>query len=128
MNITRELEAYDLAKLVLNDDLKCFFKDAKIIGKNKEKKLCFYFSNIFVLASFEKEKESILQRLREEYKKKLDLYKRIDLVFYSITAKEIGELKARSKEEQEILERGLSRLENIIKRINNGNKNHARSN
>ncbi len=26
MNITRELEAYDLAKLVLNDDLKYFLK------------------------------------------------------------------------------------------------------
>lgn len=36
MNITRELEAYDLAKLVLNNDLKYFFKDAKIVGENKE--------------------------------------------------------------------------------------------
>ncbi|HEB7647655.1 TPA: site-specific DNA-methyltransferase [Campylobacter coli] len=107
MNITRELEAYDLAKLVLNNDLKYFFKDAKIVGENKERRLCFYFSDSFVLALFEKEKENILQRLREEYKKKLEFYKRIDLVFYSIAAKGINELKARSKEEQEVLERGL---------------------
>ncbi|EFV4227133.1 hypothetical protein [Campylobacter jejuni] len=124
MNITRELEAYDLAKLVLNDDLKYFFKDAKIVGENKERRLCFYFSDPFVLALFEKEKEkeNILQRLREEYKKKLEFYKRIDLVFYSIAAKGISELKARSKEEQEVLERGLLKLENIIKRIKNEKK------
>ncbi|EOH5407962.1 hypothetical protein ACL9WG_001807 [Campylobacter jejuni] len=125
MNITRELEAYDLAKLVLNNDLKyfnTFFKDAKIVGENKERRLCFYFSDSFVLALFEKEKENILQRLREEYKKKLEFYKRIDLVFYSIAAKGINELKARSKEEQEVLERGLLKLENIIKRIKNEKK------
>ncbi|EJF0707501.1 hypothetical protein M1M84_000184 [Campylobacter jejuni] len=122
MNITRELEAYDLAKLVLNNDLKYFFKDAKIVGENKERRLCFYFSDPFVLALFEREKENILQRLREEYKKKLEFYKRIDLVFYSIAAKGINELKARSKEEQEVLERGLLKLENIIKRIKNEKK------
>ncbi|EAJ0007067.1 hypothetical protein IT683_000407 [Campylobacter coli] len=124
MNITRELEAYDLAKLVLNNDLKYFFKDEKIVGENKERRLCFYFSDSFVLALFEKEKEkeNILQRLREEYKKKLEFYKRIDLVFYSIAAKGINELKARSKEEQEVLERGLLKLENIIKRIKNEKK------
>lgn len=116
MSITKALEAYDLAKLSLNDDFKYFFKDARIIGENKHRKLCFYFSNPFILASFEKEKENILQRLREEYKKKLELYKRIDLVFYSITAKGIDELKARSKEEQEVLERGLLKLEMIIKK------------
>ncbi|EAI8026998.1 hypothetical protein RDY81_000946 [Campylobacter jejuni] len=120
MNITRELEAYDLAKLVLNNDLKYFFKDAKIVGENKERRLCFYFSDSFDLALFEK--ENILQRLREEYKKKLEFYKRIDLVFYSIAAKGINELKARSKEEQEVLERGLLKLENIIKRIKNEKK------
>ncbi|EAL6601456.1 hypothetical protein DSW14_08425 [Campylobacter coli] len=120
MNITRELEAYDLAKLVLNNVLKYFFKDAKIVGENKERRLCFYFSDSFVLALFEK--ENILQRLREEYKKKLEFYKRIDLVFYSIAAKGINELKARSKEEQEVLERGLLKLENIIKRIKNEKK------
>lgn len=82
----------------------------------------FLFFRFFCLALFEKEKENILQRLREEYKKKLEFYKRIDLVFYSIAAKGINELKARSKEEQEVLERGLLKLENIIKRIKNEKK------
>ncbi|EAI2149097.1 hypothetical protein HP551_001204 [Campylobacter jejuni] len=116
MSITKSLETYDLAKLSLNDDFKYFFKDARIIGEDKKRMLCFYFSDPFVLSSFEKEKENILKRLREEYKKKLEFYKRIDLVFYSITAKGIEELKSRSKEEQEVLERGLLKLENIIKR------------
>ncbi|MDN2751146.1 hypothetical protein PAJ17_01395 [Campylobacter jejuni] len=44
------------------------------------------------------------------------------MVFYSIAAKGISELKARSKEEQEVLERGLLKLENIIKRIKNEKK------
>lgn len=43
-------------------------------------------------------------------------------MFYSIAAKRINELKARSKEEQEVLERGLLKLENIIKRIKNEKK------
>ncbi len=43
-------------------------------------------------------------------------------MFYSIAAKGINELKARSKEKQEVLERGLLKLENIIKRIKNEKK------
>lgn len=43
MNITRELEAYDLAKLVLNNVLKYFFKDAKIVGKIKKEDFVFIF-------------------------------------------------------------------------------------
>lgn len=123
MSITRTLEAYDLAKLALNDNLKCFFKDAKIEGEDKEKKLCFYFANTFDLASFEKEKENILKRLRQEYKKKLELYKRIDLVFYSISAKQES-LGSRSQKEQEVLKNGLARLEETLKRIKNEKRNH----
>ncbi|WP_426711564.1 hypothetical protein [Campylobacter jejuni] len=88
MNITRELEAYDLAKLVLNNDLKYFFKDAKIVGENKERRLCFYFSDSFVLALFEKEKENILQRLREEYKKKLEFTNELIWCFILLQQKE----------------------------------------
>ncbi|WP_423969904.1 hypothetical protein [Campylobacter coli] len=88
MNITRELEAYDLAKLVLNNDLKYFFKDAKIVGENKERRLCFYFSDSFVLALFEKEKENILQRLREEYKKKLEFCNELIWCFILLQQKE----------------------------------------
>lgn len=71
MNITRELEAYDLAKLVLNNDLKYFFKDAKIVGENKERRLCFYFSDSFVLALFEKRKRKHFTKTKRRIQKEI---------------------------------------------------------
>ncbi|MBK1999926.1 hypothetical protein JG678_00495 [Campylobacter sp. 2018MI35] len=120
MSVTWILEAYDLAKLVLEGDLNKCLIDVRIVGHEKERKLCFFYNNAFLIAEFQRQKENILKRLRELYKTKLDFYKRIDFVFYAIEAKNIQESKARTKEEQEILDRGIEKLENLLKGIQNG--------
>ncbi|TEY03605.1 hypothetical protein [Campylobacter sp. US33a] len=120
-NITHSIEAYDLAKSVLDNDLKSSFLDARIIGREGERKLCFYFDDIFVLDLFNQHKNEILEHLRVKYKNKIALYRRIDFVFYEICAqfKERQVKNKKSKEEQEILERGISRLKNLLERIKN---------
>ncbi|TKX28178.1 hypothetical protein [Campylobacter estrildidarum] len=120
MSVTWILEAHDLAKLVLEGDLNKCLIDVRIVGHEKERKLCFFYNNVFLIAEFQRQKESILQKLREVYKNKLSFYKRIDFVFYSIEAKNIQESKARTKEEQEVLDRGIEKLENLLKGIQNG--------
>ncbi|HEG0602255.1 TPA: hypothetical protein ACHDL2_000079 [Campylobacter jejuni] len=120
MSVTWILEAYDLAKLVLEGDLNKYLIDVRIVGHEKERKLCFFYNSAFLIADFQRQKENILKRLRELYKTKLDFYKRIDFVFYAIEAKNIQESKARTKEEQEVLDRGIEKLENLLKGIQNG--------
>lgn len=117
MDIVHVVEAYDLARMVLDEFLKSHLKDARILGQGKERKLCFFFDDTFMIEQFEKKKEEILKSLRVEYRKKFSLYQRIDFVFHAIEARNIRQSKIRSKEEQEVLERGLAKLEKIVKSI-----------
>ncbi|EAJ0336176.1 hypothetical protein ACS0H5_001154 [Campylobacter lari] len=118
--ITHIIEANEIARACLKNDLKYSLKEARIINSANERMLCFYFDNHFAIDLFERNKESIKNDLRCEYKKKIKLYKRIDFVFYDICSKNTNELKSRTTEEKQILQRGIDMLENIIKRSKNG--------
>ncbi len=107
-------EANKLAKKALNQRLLSFFTEARIKGENEERKLIFYFHRTLGIHLFNKFKEQILTKLREEYKKNKSYYEREGLIFYGIEAKNAREMRHKSKEELEILEKGIARLEKIL--------------
>lgn len=118
--VTHIIQANELARICLKSDLKYSLKEARIINTGKDRQLCFYFDNPFAIDLFEKNKERIKNDLRCEYKKKIEFYKRIDFVFYDICSKNTKELKSRTTEQIQTLQRGLDMLEAIIKRSKDG--------
>lgn len=107
-------EANTLAKKVLSPQCLRLFKEARILGLKRDRKLVFFFKNYAGLVFFEKDKEKLLKRLRSEYKKNQTLYKECDFIFYEIKAMNSFEMKLRSEEEEAILERGIARLKNLL--------------
>lgn len=108
-------EADNLARKALSYRLLSFFYEARILGEKEEKKLVFFFKKCIALELFERAKNEILARLRAEYKKRMKFYKKKDFIFYGIEAKNVYEIEHRSKEEIECLNRGLARLERLLK-------------
>ncbi|EPJ2016974.1 hypothetical protein OJO94_02650 [Campylobacter lari] len=68
--ITHIIEANEIARACLKNDLKYSLKEARIINSANERMLYFYFDNPFAIDLFERNKESIKNDLRCEYKKK----------------------------------------------------------
>lgn len=107
-------EANNLAKKALNPQCLRLFKEARILGLGKDRKLVFFFKNYTGLVFFERDKEELLKRLRSEYKKNQTLYKACDFIFYEVKAMNSYEMRLRSEEEEAILERGIARLKNLL--------------
>lgn len=103
-------EAGILAKAVLSPKAKKNLVEARILGANAHKKLYFFFESASSVNAFLQNKEQIKAKLRVQYKKKLALYKQMDFIFYDIDAKTSDEIKHRSKEEEETLERGIAKI------------------
>lgn len=115
------LEADNLAKKVLDERLLSLFIEARVLGREKQKKLIFFFKKITAIRLFERKKNEILQRLRLEYKKNMSFYKKNDFIFYGIEAKNGFEMKHRDKKSLKTLEKGIARLENLVKTMKERN-------
>lgn len=98
-------EAGILAKAVLSPKAKKNLVEARILRANTHNKLYFFFESASSVNAFLQNKEQIKAKLRVQYKKKLALYKQMDFIFY-----DIDEIKHRSKEEEQTLERGIAKI------------------
>ncbi|MCR2063172.1 hypothetical protein [Campylobacter helveticus] len=108
-------EANDLARKVLNQKCLSLFSEARIFGIERNRKFVFFFKNQAGLIFFNKDKEKLLQRLRDEYRKKKALYDKEDFIFYEVLGKTKDEIKHRDDEEEKILLKGIERLESVLK-------------
>lgn len=108
-------EANDLARKVLNQKCLSLFSEARIFGIERNRKFVFFFKNQAGLIFFNKDKEKLLQRLRDEYRKKKVLYDKEDFIFYEVLGKTKDEIKHRDDEEEKILLKGIERLESVLK-------------
>ncbi|TQR25600.1 hypothetical protein [Campylobacter sp. MIT 97-5078] len=108
-------ELTKLAFASLDNSLKEHFKEARIVGENKHKRLRFYFLKAKAYQDFCKQKEQIKAKLRLEYKKKLDFYTKQGLIFYDIDALNIKHNNPlRSESEMITLHNGIARLEAVL--------------
>lgn len=109
-------EGIKLAKYGLNNKLLSDFIEARILRDGREKLvLYFFFKNNSSVRLFYKKKEQIKEKLRIAYKRQLGFYKSLKLVFCDIEAKNYKEARHRSLKEQETLEKGIFRLECLVK-------------
>ncbi|TNB60908.1 hypothetical protein [Campylobacter helveticus] len=108
-------EANDLARKVLNQKCLSLFSEARVLGIERNRKFVFFFKNQAGLIFFNKDKEKLLQRLRDEYRKKKALYDKEDFIFYEVLGKTKDEIKHRDDEEEKILLKGIERLESVLK-------------
>ncbi|MCR2066570.1 hypothetical protein [Campylobacter helveticus] len=108
-------EANDLARKVLNQKCLSLLSEARILGIERNRKFVFFFKNQAGLIFFNKDKEKLLQRLRDEYRKKKALYDKEDFIFYEVLGKTKDEIKHRDDEEEKILLKGIERLESVLK-------------
>ena len=107
-------EANSLAKKSLNSRCLSLFKEARLIGIGKDKKLVFFFKNYAGIAFFERDKEALLKRLRIEFKKQKALYDKENFIFYGVLARNAYEIKHRDAESEAILEKGIARLKDLL--------------
>ena len=107
-------EADSLAKAALNRANKKALVEARILVSENQKKLMFFFESQENVDYFAKHKEQIKAKLMGEYRKKLELYKRENFIFYDIGAKRRDEMMHRTKEEQRTLERGIAKIQALI--------------
>lgn len=119
-------EANDLARKVLNQKCLSLFSEARVLGIERNRKFIFFFKNQAGLIFFNKDKEKLLQRLRNEYRKKKVLYDKEDFIFYEVLGKTKDEIKHRDNEEEKILLKGIERLESVLKQTKE-NKRHGLS-
>ena len=109
-------EANELGKSALNKAFLKHFVEARILGYNANKKLVFFFEKPENVKCFTERKEQIKEKLRGEYKKNFALYKEQNFIFYDIEAKTADERLHRTKEEEQILERGIAKIQAILDR------------
>lgn len=107
-------QADSLARSALNASFKKGFVEGRILGEGEKRKLFFFFKNDLYVSFFKRNKEKIKQNLRQRYREKIEIYRKMDIVFYDIEATNYNTRKCRSKEEMIILEKGIARLENLV--------------
>lgn len=111
-------EGVRLARYSLNNKLLNDFIEARILRDERERPvLYFFFKNNASVRLFYKKKEQIKQKLRIAYKSQLSFYKELKLIFNDIEAKNYKEARHKSQKEVEILEKGIFRLECLVKQF-----------